>query len=90
MRTSIGLLAILIAALVAVASIPSPVRPSGWQEAQVSSSPSLWKVFVDRSGLEPSRWQDSAGAYGQILPDPIGLLQAWIFGPMETLGASFW
>ena len=90
MRTSTGLLAILIAALLAVASIRSPVRPSGWQEAQDSSTPSLWQVVIERSGLEPSRWRDNDAPHGQLLPDPVGVLQAWLFWPMETQELSFW
>jgi hypothetical protein len=90
MRTSTGLLAILVAALLAVASIPSPTRPSGWQEAQDASMPSLWQTTIERSGLEPSRWRQSEGALGRGLPGPFGVLQAWLLWPMEELEASFW
>ncbi len=90
MRTSTGLLAILVAALLAVASVKSPVRASGWQEAQVASRPSLWQAFVDESALEPSRWQAGSSAQPRVFPDPMSLLQAWLFWPMETLGVSFW
>lgn len=90
MRKSTGLLVILIAALLAVASIPSPERRGGWREAKVSSRPSLWEAIVDTPDLEPSRWQDGEGPRSQLLPDPITLLQAWLFWPMETLGVSFW
>ena len=90
MRTSTGLLAILLAALLAVASVQSPVRASGWQEAQVASRQGVWQVFADRTALEPSRWQAGSGAQLPVFPDPISLLQAWLFWPMETLGVSFW
>ncbi len=90
MRTSTGLLAILVVALLAVASVQSPVRASGWQEAQVAPRPSVWQAFVDGSTLETSQWQAGSSAQPQVFPDPIGLLQAWLFSPMETLGVSFW
>lgn len=90
MRTSTGLLAILIAALLAVASIPSPTRPSGWQEANDASMPSLWQTTIERSGLEPGRWRQSGAALGRGLPSPLGVLQAWAFWPIEMLESSFW
>ena len=90
MRTSTGLLAILIAALLAVASIPSPTRPSGWQEANDASMPSLWQTTIEHSGLEPSRWRQSDGDLAQGVPNPFGLLQAWVFWPIEMLESSFW
>jgi hypothetical protein len=89
MRTSTGLIAILVAALLAVASIRSPVRPGGWQEAQDSSGSSPWQALFERSGLEPSRWQVGTETRAPIFLDPIGLLRAWIFWPMETLRISF-
>ena len=90
MRTSTGLLAILVAALLAAASIQSPVRASRWQEAHVATSPGVWQVFVDRTALEPSRWQAGSSEAPRGFPDSMCLLQAWIFWPMETLGVSFW
>ena len=90
MRTSTGLLAILIAALLAVASIPSPTRPSGRQEANDASMSSLWQTTIERSGLEPSRWRQSNGDLGRGLSSPLGVLQAWAFWPIEMLESSFW
>ena len=90
MRTSTGLLAILVAALLAAGSISSPTRFGGWQEAQDSSRPGLWRVAVEQSGLEPSHWRDTGAQRRQTLPDPVGMLQAWLFWPMERLGMEVW
>jgi hypothetical protein len=90
MRASTGLLAILVVALVAVASVPSPVKTDGWQEAHDPSGQSLWQVVISGLGSEPSRWRDVSEPHPSILPDPIGLLQGWLLWPLDTLAFSFW
>ncbi len=90
MRTSTGLLAVLIAALVAAASTPSPVRTDGWQEIRDPSRPNLWRAVIDQSGSEPSPWRDPSAPHAQFLLDPIGLLRAWLLWPLDTLALSFW
>ena len=90
MRTSTGLLAILVAALLAAATIPSPVRTSGWQEMKDQSMPGLREALIELLGLETSPWRRERGGNQSRAPDVIGLLYGWLMRPMGQLDMSFW
>ena len=90
MRTSTGLLAILVAALLAAATIPSPVRTSGWQEMKDPSIPGLREAVIEWLELQASPWQRNARRNDAAAPDVSGLLHRWLFWPMEQLEMSFW
>jgi hypothetical protein len=90
MRTSTGLLAILVAALLAAATIPSPVRTSGWQEMKDQSMPGLREALIEWLGLEASPWRLETGREGSAAPDVLGLLYGWLLWPMGQLEMSFW
>ena len=90
MRTSTGLLAILVAALLAAATIPSPMRTSGWQEIKDPSIHEPREAVIEWLGLKTSPWQRNESRNDQAVPDVIGLLYRWLFWRMEQLEMSFW
>ncbi|MEE9230667.1 MAG: hypothetical protein V3U86_08175, partial [Acidobacteriota bacterium] len=87
---STGLLAILVAALLAAATIPSPMRTSGWQEMKDPSIPRLREAAIEWLGLQTNPWQRNGTRDDAAAPDVIGLIYRWLFRPMEQLEMSFW
>ncbi len=90
MRTSTGLLIILIAALVAAASIPSPVRTSGWQQLKDPSTPGLWHLFLEGMGLTSGSQQWNGSDDLRTLPNPIRMIQRWLTWPAGMLTRPLW
>ena len=83
MRTSTGLLCILIAALLASLSIPSPTRFSGWQ-ALKNPVITVHNQVARHRQTEHSKWLLSDSDKVKM-PDYLRVIQAWLFWPLDVL-----
>ena len=83
MRTSTGLLCILIAALLAALSIPSPTRFSGWRALQ-NPAITVHNQIALHLQTENSKWLPSDTDIVKI-PGYLRVIQAWLFWPLDML-----